>query len=333
MVKKRIDWIDIAKGIAIILMVIGHIIPYNNLIVWIFSFHMPLFIILSGITYKIPKDKENLKINFKKYLKKLFLPYAITLLICTIIRVLKSVDVFSLDIFFKELAKYFLWGNGCDYNFLGINFTGVGPIWFLITLFFSKLIFDFINYKASKNNLITNIIIYSFCLLLGLEIGEVLWLPQGLDLVLIFLFYLYVGYLLKTQFDNLKVNKTLIFVIAFAIWGICLGMNMFVELAMRGYPLGLLSIIESLCASYCIIELCKIMAKNKYLNRFLTKVGIMSLTILCIHAIENFLINWETLNINLYALAFIRLVMILVLAFIFTLIKQKIMILVMKKQV
>ena len=333
MVKKRIDWIDIAKGIAIILMVIGHIIPYNNLIVWIFSFHMPLFIILSGITYKIPKDKENLKINFKKYLKKLFLPYAITLLICTIIRVLKSVDVFSLDIFFKELAKYFLWGNGCDYNFLGINFTGVGPIWFLITLFFSKLIFDFINYKASKNNLITNIIIYSFCLLLGLEIGEVLWLPHGLDLVLIFLFYLYVGYLFKTQFDNLKVNKTLIFVIAFAIWGICLGMNMFVELAMRGYPLGLLSIIESICASYCIIELCKVMAKNKYLNRFLTKVGIMSLTILCIHAIENFLINWETLNINLYALTFIRLVMILVLAFIFTWIKQKIMILFMKKQV
>ena len=333
MTKKRIDWIDVAKGIAIILMVIGHIIPFNNLIVWIFSFHMPLFIILSGVTYKIPKDKENLKTNFKKYLKKLFLPYAITIFICTIIRVIKSVDIFSLDIFFKELIKYFVWGNGCDYTFLGINFTGVGPIWFLITLFFSKLVFDFINYKVGRTNLITNIIIYSFCLLLGLEIGEVTWLPQGFDLVLIFLFYLYAGYLFKTQFDNLKVNKTIIFVIAFAIWGICLGMNMFIEVAMRGYPLGLLSIIESLCASYCVIALCQVITKNKFLNSFLTKVGIMSLTILCIHAIENYLFDWSALNINLYALTLIRLSMILVLAFCFTWIKQKIMILLIKKQV
>lgn len=47
-VKKRIDYLDIARGIAIILMIIGHVVSgYKRVI--IFSFHMPLFIIISGI--------------------------------------------------------------------------------------------------------------------------------------------------------------------------------------------------------------------------------------------------------------------------------------------
>ena len=57
---KRLDWIDIAKGIAIILVVIGHCIPdaasstgisvteYRWLHNIIYSFHMPLFFFLSG---------------------------------------------------------------------------------------------------------------------------------------------------------------------------------------------------------------------------------------------------------------------------------------------
>ena len=44
--KKRIEWVDIAKGIAILLMVIGHEVPSGLLYVFIFSFHMPLFFIL-----------------------------------------------------------------------------------------------------------------------------------------------------------------------------------------------------------------------------------------------------------------------------------------------
>ena len=44
---KRIAWIDMAKAIAILLMVIGHEAS-GNIYTWIFSFHMPLFFILSG---------------------------------------------------------------------------------------------------------------------------------------------------------------------------------------------------------------------------------------------------------------------------------------------
>lgn len=45
MTKERILWIDVAKGIAIVLMIIGHTVQFGNPIRnFIFSFHMPLFL-------------------------------------------------------------------------------------------------------------------------------------------------------------------------------------------------------------------------------------------------------------------------------------------------
>lgn len=40
---KRNQWVDIAKGIAIILMVLGHTAIPDSLSRFIYSFHMPFF--------------------------------------------------------------------------------------------------------------------------------------------------------------------------------------------------------------------------------------------------------------------------------------------------
>ena len=46
--KERYDYADIAKGIGIILMVVGHTGAPRFITNWIYAFHMPLFFILSG---------------------------------------------------------------------------------------------------------------------------------------------------------------------------------------------------------------------------------------------------------------------------------------------
>ncbi len=54
--KERLVWLDVAKGIAIILMVLGHSgLPsvINN---FIFAFHMPFFFIASGLVTAFSKD-------------------------------------------------------------------------------------------------------------------------------------------------------------------------------------------------------------------------------------------------------------------------------------
>ncbi len=62
--KKRILWIDVARGIAILLVVLGHCIgdlndPGNR---FILAFHMPLFFFISGmcISEKVIPLKEYL---------------------------------------------------------------------------------------------------------------------------------------------------------------------------------------------------------------------------------------------------------------------------------
>lgn len=51
-VKLRLSWVDYAKAIAITFVIIGHVSTRNNLSDWIYSFQMPLFFFLSGITLK-----------------------------------------------------------------------------------------------------------------------------------------------------------------------------------------------------------------------------------------------------------------------------------------
>lgn len=48
----RLSWIDILKGIGIILVVIGHIYANDTTFNWIYSFHMPLFFFAAGWLYK-----------------------------------------------------------------------------------------------------------------------------------------------------------------------------------------------------------------------------------------------------------------------------------------
>ena len=60
----RLTHFDIAKAIAIILVVIGHFYPsdaphwYVQMRAWIYTFHMPLFMFLSGYIYLAFKKDE-----------------------------------------------------------------------------------------------------------------------------------------------------------------------------------------------------------------------------------------------------------------------------------
>ena len=54
---KRIDEVDILKGIGIILMITGHIEFGSVYDKWIHSFHMPMFFIISGFLFHV---KEHL---------------------------------------------------------------------------------------------------------------------------------------------------------------------------------------------------------------------------------------------------------------------------------
>lgn len=64
--KKRVEWIDLAKGIGILLVIIGHSKIYGGLKIFIFSFHMPLFFVLRMVSYSLSYNCESYITNIRK---------------------------------------------------------------------------------------------------------------------------------------------------------------------------------------------------------------------------------------------------------------------------
>ena len=63
--QSRVEWIEICKGIAILLVVLGHTFRDEMLTndiayflkTFIYSFHMPLFMAISGYVFSLSLDK------------------------------------------------------------------------------------------------------------------------------------------------------------------------------------------------------------------------------------------------------------------------------------
>lgn len=68
---KRLSWLDVLKGIGIILVVVGHIYSNNRINHWIYSFHMPLFFLTAGWVYK----EKTILIDIKRRIQNIIIPY------------------------------------------------------------------------------------------------------------------------------------------------------------------------------------------------------------------------------------------------------------------
>jgi len=69
---ERIEWIDEAKGIGIVLVMLGHCYLHWKFCFWFYAFHMPLFFLLSGYTFS---GKGKFIEYLKKKIKTLLVPY------------------------------------------------------------------------------------------------------------------------------------------------------------------------------------------------------------------------------------------------------------------
>ena len=120
----RLTDIDIAKGMCIVLVVIGHYIPANSpkwyltLIDVIYSFHMPLFMYASGFIFRATKKPVKYNNFVLKKFRRLGIPYILVswLIICIKLLTEKTMYVenpvsFSsfYEILYLPSAGYFLW--------------------------------------------------------------------------------------------------------------------------------------------------------------------------------------------------------------------------------
>lgn len=125
--KKRIELYDVAKGILIILVVLGHIItleyPLSSFLKrFIYSFHVPAFFIISGML--INPSIVN-KYSFIQYVKRQFKKIMIPYFLFEILAVISQMAILS--------TKYVNF-KGALINTLLI-YCNAGATWYLATLF------------------------------------------------------------------------------------------------------------------------------------------------------------------------------------------------------
>ena len=111
-IMKRDAYFDNARVVLIFLVVFGHLIqPYTNtsvgtqtLYTWIYTFHMPAFILISGYFAKGRADMSFIK----NLIKKLLLPYLIFQLLYTVYYYLLGKSNFDNNLFEPQWSLWFL---------------------------------------------------------------------------------------------------------------------------------------------------------------------------------------------------------------------------------
>jgi acyltransferase len=286
---QRAAWIDAAKGIGIVAVLIGHVCaPAGLLAKAIFSFHMPLFFLISGYLFNLERNASNFRGMAWRKFRHLIVPYfyswlavvaAWLLFVCprpfvdTPATAIARVSLLS-------LAGY-LYGIGQTNVFAPLSsITPVGPVWFLPTLFCAEIVFLFFLLATRKVNFVARAVGALALALTGRLIGEYVFLPWGADIGFVSIIFLFAGYELKAR-DYVERADLLHLAICAAIWFLCLCTS---NLSMnnRAYTDFPIALAGGIAGSILILSISKAAAKYAPALAF---IGQRSLVILIAHPI------------------------------------------------
>ncbi len=143
----RIQYLDAARGVGILLVVLGHIVSMDTFLVrWIYGFHIPLFFILSGILAgSRPQSSRNLRAFVCKKAGSLLYPYlTFSILSLIFLRFSSSLDKFGANIP------------------TALSGIGIGTLWFLPALFLAEIVFYIVHRQKPAARAVLALLILVF---------------------------------------------------------------------------------------------------------------------------------------------------------------------------
>lgn len=220
MQKKRLTWVDAAKGLLMIFVVMGHFPvkledPYITFIYW---FHMPAFFIISGLFFKPVLQGERTFPVVKKRFMQLMVPYIFFILVITVLRYTMIIinNEFSFEFMVDDLTNIFIGGRFARGSY--------GVIWFITTLFTTYILFLLITrYLKPTVQIIALVICYAIAQYEGnyanelpgkiAEASQTIFVPWNMDVALLAVVYFGIGYYLKTYLKDIH----------WLLWALCTG--------------------------------------------------------------------------------------------------------------
>lgn len=203
---KRIPWIDVAKGVGILIVVLSHLLnAEQGLRYLIFAFHMPFFFFFSGVVFT---GKGAFKDFLIKKIRTIYVPYAVFLLVDYLM--IMVVRYMQGQLSFRRA------GIGYVKGLLGMNIKDLinQPLWFLSAIFFLEIIAYFV-VRLNK-----------ICIYAAIIVGILgAWLlNRNLIFSLSYVFhaipFFFAGYLMKPFLNEENILKNLKLLVAGAMSGL-----------------------------------------------------------------------------------------------------------------
>lgn len=321
--KKRIDYIDVVRGIAMLCIIAGHM--GNNLIVKIvFTFHVPVFFIISGLFYRDKKGKT------KDSIIKLIKPYIFTVLCVALLDCVKMIAqnwvefkhidfISGLNVLIKDLVAG-LYGSGSRVDFLNIDLTAIGAIWFYLALIwalvFLKAILQ-VSKTITQSTQTRNYLLYVFAILLwlvGFFSAKTIWLPVSIQSGCSAVIFLVIGMRMKGYREQYS-KSIWTYIIAVVLWGGAVYFsitNDYMSLVRSAFPNPLINIVGAIAASWFLFGVGE-KIEHSIIAKPLCFFGKYSMVVLSFHLIELNIIPWgKLIHVGEGGLAWINRVIIFV---------------------
>ena len=289
--EKRLKYIDVARGIAMGLIVFSHAISATATEAYpvyrfLFFINVPIFFVLSGFTFRVKKEESFLQFLKTKFLR-IMLPYfvwALLFLIPYLIfggEIIEKVGQNSSFDFWQQIGNVF-YGNGAN-NALKQN----GPLWFLPALFATEMLYYFIvrfakNWKWQTVIFAMTIVVGYLCTVFA----DKFYLPWGINSALTIGMFFYFGYLIKEwkMFEKISLKINLVVTIfAAVVCGVAIYFNEYLNVVWADYQYRnyFLTLLIGFTSAWIIIQIARLINKN----RLLECVGKNTMAILIFHKI------------------------------------------------
>lgn len=287
--QERIEWIDIFKAIAIILVVIGHATGLFNR--YIYQFHVAAFFFISG--YVSLLEKDNILFFVIKKIYVLFFPL-LTMVV---------INALFMDVLYRKGFYTFLFG---EYEYIGIFniikelfLTGnvytwwLGAAWFIVALFYASILARILFFVSGEN-----IILYMGYTVLLVAVGQCfvdkeVYIPRNILVIIVAHLFFAVGVVARKIISKVSFEFNnalcLAFFVTTSIVMVCLGKIPGVAMDFGGgvYNNLILNFISCMNGTIWLICLSRIVSNVKidWLKQMLTKLGKKTLGILLLHFI------------------------------------------------
>lgn len=287
MEKRRIEYFDTAKFIGMMMIILGHFgVPEINR--FVYTFHIPLFFLISGYFYA---PRESTVLLVKNKFRQLIIPYILVMLVVICIYGIQNwYKGISLSETGRGIFSYiigYFYGSGYIDNIMGHKIQTVGPIWFCLALFWGFLFLNFI--LKRKHCLFWAVSLFAA----GYYSAFYIWLPFSIQSGMTAVLFIYLGYEAKFFHIMDKIPSIGKIFPLLCIWGICIGYGgqfLFVQNYSR-FPIT--DSIAAIAASYLVLLYSWWLQKNTSAARVMAFLGKYTIVMLCLHSIDVNIMPWN----------------------------------------